>query len=166
MVLNLKFGVVWGRGTLIPNSQYVSRFLFFRPKLYFLRGWVLFFKWYDLVILLFFDQKYEIEVSASIFLRQSKNLRPFSCDHYKKNTAFANIKAKIWRWKIRPKKNMSSRGMKWPKSFSLDFFHVGWRLFGVTLLCLKPQVCVLFAARKAYKNTFKPLEYTLLRGHE
>ena len=38
----LKFGEVGGWGTLISNSPYVGRFLFFRPKLYFLRGWVLF----------------------------------------------------------------------------------------------------------------------------
>ena len=37
----LKFGVVWGWVTLIPNSPYVRRFLIFRPK-HFLRGWILF----------------------------------------------------------------------------------------------------------------------------
>ena len=38
----LKFGEVGGWGTLISNSQDVGRFLFFRPKLHFLEGWVLF----------------------------------------------------------------------------------------------------------------------------
>ena len=66
----LKFGQVGKWGTLIPNSPYVRRFLFFRPKLHFLRGWVLF-----LVHFLFFLSKedFAFKIKESFKNRENEN---------------------------------------------------------------------------------------------
>ena len=49
---------------------------------------------YELVFYFFCDQNYEIEDSATIFLRQNKNLRPFSCDQYKKKLILRALRQK------------------------------------------------------------------------